>query len=76
MKISTLIQVLVAHTYKPNYLGGWNQKDWGLRPAQAKCFQGPISKNNQSQMDWRYGSRNRVPALQAQSPEFKSQSHQ
>jgi hypothetical protein len=27
-------------------------------------------------MDWRYGSSNRVPALQAQSPEFKPQTHQ
>jgi hypothetical protein len=26
-------------------------------------------------MEWRYGSSGRVPVLQAQSPEFKPQSH-
>jgi hypothetical protein len=26
-------------------------------------------------MDWRYDSRGRAPALQAQSPDFKPQSH-
>jgi hypothetical protein len=28
-------------------------------------------QNNQSKMDWRCGSRGRVPALQVPSPEFK-----
>jgi hypothetical protein len=31
-------------------------------------------QNNQSKMDWRCGSRSRVPVLQAQSTEFKPQS--
>jgi hypothetical protein len=36
----------------------------------------PNLQNNQSKMDWRCGSSDRIPALQAQSPEFKPQSHQ
>jgi hypothetical protein len=32
-------------------------------------------QNNQSKMNWRYGSSSRAPALQAWSPEFKLQSH-
>jgi hypothetical protein len=28
-----------------------------------------------SKMDWRFGSNDRVPALQVQSPEFKPQYH-
>jgi hypothetical protein len=32
----------------------------------------PISKNNQSKIDWRCGSSGRMPALQARSPEFKN----
>jgi hypothetical protein len=36
----------------------------------------PVSKNNQSKMNWRYGSSHSVPALQAQSFEFKPQPHQ
>jgi hypothetical protein len=37
---------------------------------QAVC-EIPSPKNNQSKMDWRYGSSGRTPALQVQSPEFK-----
>jgi hypothetical protein len=35
----------------------------------------PISKKNQSKMDWRCGSSRRMPALQEESLEFKYQSH-
>jgi hypothetical protein len=37
-------QVLVAHTYNPRYLGGWDQEDCGSRPAWANSSQNPISK--------------------------------
>jgi hypothetical protein len=33
----------------PSYLGGWNQEDCSLRPAQAKSFQDPISTNSWAQ---------------------------
>jgi hypothetical protein len=33
-------------------------------------------QNNQSNMDWRYGSSGNLSSLQDQSPEFKPQSHQ
>jgi hypothetical protein len=46
---------------------------WG-QPGQI-LFKTPLSKNNQVKMDWRCGSSSRMPALQTQSPEFKSQSH-
>jgi hypothetical protein len=36
----------------------------------------PHLQNNQSEMDWRSGSNGTMTALQAQSPEIKSQSHQ
>jgi hypothetical protein len=36
----------------------------------------PHLQNIQSKMAWRCGSRSRVPALQAQSPEFKLHYHQ
>jgi hypothetical protein len=32
----------------------------------------PHLQNNQSKMDWRYGSSGKVPALQAQSPKLSS----
>jgi hypothetical protein len=34
----------VAYAYNPSYLGGWDQKDGGLRPAWANRSQDPISK--------------------------------
>jgi hypothetical protein len=55
------------------------EADWedrSLRPAQANSSQDPISKINHSKMDCRCDSGTREPALEVQSPEFKSQSHQ
>jgi hypothetical protein len=61
----------VAHTCNPNYLGGWNWEDHGSRPAWAKSLQDFISKITRAK--WDRG----IPALQVQSPEFKSpQFHQ
>jgi hypothetical protein len=34
----------VAHIWNPSYLGGWDQEDWGSRPAWANILQDPISK--------------------------------
>jgi hypothetical protein len=34
-----------VHTCNPSYLGGKNQKNCGLRPAQTKSSQDPISTN-------------------------------
>jgi hypothetical protein len=39
---------MVAHTCNPTYLRGWDQEDWGLRPAQANCSWDPHFQNNQS----------------------------
>jgi hypothetical protein len=36
--------VPVAHACNPNYSGGRDQEDGGLRPAPAKSLQDPISK--------------------------------
>jgi hypothetical protein len=63
----------MAHTSNPSYLGGRDQEDRGLRPAQANSlWDPPISKNNQSKIVWRFDSSSRVPALQGL--EFKPQS--
>jgi hypothetical protein len=35
----------MAHTSNPNYSGGGEWEDCGLRPAQAKSYQGNISTN-------------------------------
>jgi hypothetical protein len=32
---------MVAQAYNPSYLGGGAQKDYGLRPAQAKSSRDP-----------------------------------
>jgi hypothetical protein len=66
---------LVAHTYNPSYLGGWDQKDHGLRPVWANSSWRPHLQNNQSKMELTCGSSNREPVLQAWSPESKPQSH-
>jgi hypothetical protein len=66
----------VTHTCNPSYLGRWDQEDPGMKSARTNTSQNPISKNNQSKMDWRHSSNSIAPALQAQSPEFKLQSHQ
>jgi hypothetical protein len=57
-------------------LGGCDREDYGSRPAPANNLQDPYFQNNQSKMDWRCGSRGRAPALQTQSPDFKTQTHQ
>jgi hypothetical protein len=61
----------VAHTCNPSYLGGWDQEDHGLNPAEENSSLNPISKNHQSKIEWRCGSRNKAPALQEWGPEFK-----
>jgi hypothetical protein len=58
---------MVAHSCNPSYLGEWDGKDHGLRPDRV-VFKTPISKNNQSKMNWRCGSSVRAPALQVQTP--------
>jgi hypothetical protein len=35
----------VAHTYNPSYLGGRDQEDYSLRPAQANSLQDLILKH-------------------------------
>jgi hypothetical protein len=45
-----------------------------FKATPGKGFTSPYLQDNQSKMDWRFGS-SRVTALQAQSPEFKPQSH-
>jgi hypothetical protein len=34
----------VARSCNPSYLGGWDQEDWGRRPAPANTSWDPISK--------------------------------
>jgi hypothetical protein len=41
-------------------LVGWDQEDFGSRPAGANSSWDPYFQNNQSKMDWRYGSSSRV----------------
>jgi hypothetical protein len=36
---------MVASACNPNYSGGRDQGDCGLRPSWAKCYQDPISTN-------------------------------
>jgi hypothetical protein len=36
--------VLVAHACNPNYSGGRDQEDCGLKPARANSSKDPISK--------------------------------
>jgi hypothetical protein len=47
-----------------------------LRLAQANSLQNTTFKIIKRKMDWRCGTSDRAPALQAQNPEFKIQSHQ
>jgi hypothetical protein len=61
----------VAHTYNFSYLGGRDQEDHSLSPAWANTSWDPHLEITGAK--W---AKSRVPALQAQSPEFKSQSHQ
>jgi hypothetical protein len=39
---------MMAHTCNPSYLQGRDQKDSGLRPAQGKSWQDPITTNKPS----------------------------
>jgi hypothetical protein len=51
--------VLAAYTCNPNYLGGRNQEDHGLKAAQANSSQDPIRKTQH---------KNRVGSLSGSSP--------
>jgi hypothetical protein len=65
----------VAGACNPNYLEGWDGRiSVQSQPGQT-VLKTPF-QNNQSKIDWRYGSSSRVPALQVWSPEFTLQSHQ
>jgi hypothetical protein len=58
----------VAHICKTSSLGGWDQENQGLRLARADSLWKRLHlQNNQSKMDWRCGSNDKVPALQTQS---------
>jgi hypothetical protein len=64
-------------TYNPGYLGVWDQEDFSSRPGQTNSSLNSISKISRAKWtDWRCGSNNRMPALQAWSPQFKPHSHQ
>jgi hypothetical protein len=65
----------MAHAWNPSYLGGWNQEDQSLRPAWANSSLDPHLQNNQSKMEWKYGSSSRATCF-AQSSEFKAQFNQ
>jgi hypothetical protein len=65
----------MAHSCNPSYLGGWDQEDWDLRPAQANSSQDPIATITRAKMNWRCGSSSNAPALQARSTGFKPQSY-
>jgi hypothetical protein len=34
---TTQLPGMTVYTYNPTYSGGRDEKDWGLRPAPAKC---------------------------------------
>jgi hypothetical protein len=66
----------VVHAYNPSNLGGWDWEDYGSKPVYANSlWDTPISKITQ-QNGLGCGSSGKMPALQAQSPMFKPQSHQ
>jgi hypothetical protein len=44
MKFNRSYWLLVAHACNPSYLGGQDQKDHNLRPAQTESAQDPTSK--------------------------------
>jgi hypothetical protein len=37
-------RVLVAHACNPSYFRGWDQEDWGSRPARANSSWDPSPK--------------------------------
>jgi hypothetical protein len=47
----------VAHTCNPSYLGGRDQENLGLKPAQANASQDPILKILITKKGWWSGSR-------------------
>jgi hypothetical protein len=65
--------VLVSPICNSSFLGGWDQKDCGLRPASTNSLWEPHLQNKQSKMDWRCGSSGKSPTLQVQTPELKLQ---
>jgi hypothetical protein len=64
----------------PVTLATWDSEIWRIavqgQPSKQFMRPPPHLQNNQSKMDWRFGSSSRVPTLQVWSPEFKWQSHQ
>jgi hypothetical protein len=73
IKNETNSWVVVDHTCNPRYLGGWDWENHGLMPTQANSSWDSYLQNNQSKMDWRYGSNGRVPALQVPAYKCKVQ---
>jgi hypothetical protein len=64
----------MAHAWNPSYLGTEIRKIVVRgQPGQIVCK--THLQNNQSKMDWRCDSSGGAPALQVQSPEYKSQFH-
>jgi hypothetical protein len=55
-------QVLVAHAYKPSYLGGRDQEDPRSRPASANSLRDPILKIPNTKKGWQSSSSGRVLA--------------
>jgi hypothetical protein len=53
----------VAYACNPDYLGDWDQEEYVSIPPQTSSLWELHFQNNQTKMDWRYGSRGRVPAL-------------
>jgi hypothetical protein len=53
--------VVVAHAYNPSYLGGWDQEDYGSRPAQVNSSQDPIFKI--TRVKWTAGMAQAVECL-------------
>jgi hypothetical protein len=52
--------VLVAHTCNLSYLGGRDQEDSSLKPAQSNSSQDPISKKPFTKIGWWGRSRSRL----------------
>jgi hypothetical protein len=60
----------VAHTWNPNYSGGRDQEDHGLKSAQPNRLQDPILKKPITIKDWWSDSRCR-PWVQTPAPQKK-----